>query len=263
MVLTTVGRSGRLGWSMSINSTMLALRSRPQAASQIEWACARTRSWFTEFEPWRGDRSGDHVLAAREVVGVVGVAGGTVGQHHCGLAGPARAPGSLGVVGRRRGHIAHADHVEAADIHTQFHGGRAIQHRELGVTEEVFALLAYCCFNLSGMFARFEADECLGGLGVELFEERIDAALCLVAADRIGFAAFSWRRAPFDETALDLVSGALVGADDLRQDAGVVHHGEQVGDDCIGIGGFERLAVQRKTLGLTQPASVETEPGNK
>ena len=95
-----------------------------------------------QFEPGRGHRTGDHVLTAGEIVGVVGVSGGAVGQHDRGLPGPASPAGTLSVVGRGRRDVAHPHHVEASDIDAEFHRGRAVQHRQFGVAEEVFAFLA-------------------------------------------------------------------------------------------------------------------------
>ena len=112
------------------------------------------------------------------------------------------------------------------------------------------------------MLAGLQTDQRFGGLGVQLLEERVDATLFLISADRILGPEFAWRGAPFDQAALDLIARSLVWADNLGQDARVVHDGEQVVDDCVGIGGFERLVVQRKSLGSTQPASIKAEPGN-
>ena len=215
-----------------------------------------------QFEPRRGHRAGHHVLASAEIVGVVGVSGRAVGQHHRRLPGPAGAPGALRVVRRGGRDVAHADDVEAFDVDAELHRRRAVQHRQFGVAEPVLALLAFGRLDLRGVLAGLQTDQDLGGLGVEPAEERVDAALGLVAADRVGCAVFACGGMPFDQAGLDPVAGAAVGLGDPGEDAGVGHRVQQCFDDGLGVGGLEGLIVQRETVGPAQPAPVGAQPGH-
>ena len=81
----TSARSGWPGWSISSRSTMLALRSRSHFDQPDRVGVRADQILVAEFKPGRRDRSGDHVLTAAEVVGVMRVSGGAVGQRHRGL----------------------------------------------------------------------------------------------------------------------------------------------------------------------------------
>ena len=98
--------------------------------------------------------------------------------------------------------------------------------------------------------------------GVEPAEERVDAALGLVATDRVGCAVFACGGMPFDQAGLDPVAGAAVGLGDPGEDAGVGHRVQQCFDDGLGVGGLEGLIVQRETAGPAQPAPVGAQPGH-
>ena len=94
-----------------------------------------------QVEPGRGDRSADHLGRAAEVVLVVGVAGGAVGDDQRGLPGPARPAGPLRVVGRGGRDVAQADGAQRVDVHAEFHRRRAVQHRQGRLAELALALL--------------------------------------------------------------------------------------------------------------------------
>jgi hypothetical protein len=59
-----------------------------------------------EIEGWRLDDAGDHVAAPREVVLVVRALRGAVGHDKRRLPRPAGAASALGIVCRRRRHVA-------------------------------------------------------------------------------------------------------------------------------------------------------------
>ena len=71
--------------------------------------------------------AGDHVRAAVEEVLVVAVERAAISEDQAGLALAPSAAAALGVIGRRRRHVAQVNQVEVGDVHAQFHRGRAHQ----------------------------------------------------------------------------------------------------------------------------------------
>ena len=109
-----------------------------------------------------------------EVVGVVSVARGAVGDDERGLPGPAGPARPLGVVGRCRWDIAQADGVEAGDVHAELHGGGAEQERQVARAEGFLALFAHLGGDLGGVLLGLQPAEGLGHLLVERGEEGVD-----------------------------------------------------------------------------------------
>ena len=164
-----------------------------------------------QFQPRWCDRSGHHVLTAPEVIGVVRIAGSAVGQGDCRLTRPASSSRTLRIVGGSWRDIAHANDVEALDIYAEFHRGRAVQHRKPGLAEFFFPLLTFGRLDLSGVFARLQADELLRGFGVERTEVRIDPALRLITADGVRRATLTRAGIPGDEVGTQLVTRGPLG----------------------------------------------------
>ena len=84
----------------------------------------------------------------------------STGHGHCperqrrqlGLAyRPAGAAAALGVVGRRRRYITHVHRVQVADVHAQFHGGRAEQGGQSTISKLLLACFAVCSADLTRM----------------------------------------------------------------------------------------------------------------
>ena len=69
-----------------------------------------------------------------------------------------RPAAALGVVRRRRRHIAHVDGVQRGDVHAQLHRWRAVQEPQPGIAELLLALLAHAGIHLGGVLP------CLQGL---------------------------------------------------------------------------------------------------
>ena len=133
-----------------------------------------------QIEAGRGDRSADHVRRAPEVVLVVGVAGRAVGDHEGRLAGAPGPAGPLGVVGWGGRHVAQPDRAQRVDVHPEFHGRRAVQDRQLGLAELVFAFLPFGRRDLGGVFLGAQAGQGHGHAPVQLAEERVDPGAFLV-----------------------------------------------------------------------------------
>ncbi len=93
------GMPGRSSSVQQVGHRASADRRRSRPARSRARGSGR-RSSLVRSRRGGGDRAGDHVDGAPEVVLVVGVAGGAVGDDQCGLARPAGPPGALGVVGR-------------------------------------------------------------------------------------------------------------------------------------------------------------------
>ena len=83
------------------------------------------------------------------------------------------ATGTLGVVRRRRRHVAHPDSVQVGDVDTQLHGRRAEQQRQVTGTELLLAALTfgggYLCRVLLGQQPR----ERSGDVSIDVAEERV------------------------------------------------------------------------------------------
>src|SRR5437660_1052004 len=78
----------------------------------------------------------------------------TVNQRR--LATTAGASGSLSVIRRCRGNVAHVNDVELSDINTQLHCWRAIENWKGAISKTLLPLLPHLVFNLGCVFTRFE-----------------------------------------------------------------------------------------------------------
>ena len=67
-----------------------------------------------------------------------------------------RPAAALGVVRRRRRHIAHVDGVQRGDVHAQLHRWRAVQEPQPGIAELLLALLAHAGIHLGRVLPRFQ-----------------------------------------------------------------------------------------------------------
>ena len=72
------------------------------------------------------------------------------------------------------------DGVELGDVHTEFHGGTAVKHRQLGGGEPLFAILAILVRDLCGMFPSLEVPKVHRGAHIEVAEEVVDCLLVVV-----------------------------------------------------------------------------------
>ena len=192
----------------------------------------------------RGDRPADHVGGPPEVVLVVGVAGGAVGDDERGLPGPSGAAGALSVVGGRRRHVAQPDGAQRVDVHPEFHGRRAVQDRQRGIAELVLAFLPLGGRDLGGVLLGAQPGEGGGHGPVQLAEERVDPRAFLVVQGpphpvfRAGQPAPGL---PVDHRGAQPVTRdvVLVGRHGHRQQPGLVQRAEQVRDDLLGVGGLD------------------------
>ena len=146
-----------------------------------------------------------HAHRIAEVILVVRRLAGAVGDDQSRLPGATGTAAALGVVGRRRRHVAHVDRVERGDVHAQLHGRGAEQHRQpvqfvpvfgpplfpvlVGVAEPGFAFQPVILLHLGGVFARLEVEQAVRGLAqqgsdvaVQVAEEGVVVRLAFAAA---------------------------------------------------------------------------------
>ena len=109
-----------------------------------------------QIQPGGGDGSGDHERGDAEEMLVVRAALGAVGDDQSRLPGTSGAAATLGVVGWGRWNVAHGHGVQLGDIHSQFHGGRAIKDWELRLSEGVLTPFTFFACNLGGMLLGFQ-----------------------------------------------------------------------------------------------------------
>ena len=162
--------SARVGCSPSISSSSLSdlPRSRPDSASSTAVDVRPNQVFVGQVESRRRDRAEDHQFRALEEVLVVRTAGRAVGGDESGLAAAAGASAALGIVGRCRWHVAQAHGVELRDIDAKFHRRRAVEQRQFGFAELVFALDAHFGWNLSRVLLGTQAAKPSRGLSVEI-----------------------------------------------------------------------------------------------
>jgi len=186
----------------------------------------------------RRDLAGDHQFGPLEKVLVVRAAGGAVGKDDGGLTAAAGASAALGVIGWRRRHIAHIDHIELVDVHAQFHGRRAIEDRQPGGLETLLAFLPQFIGDLCGMFPRFKAGGPGGGLAVVVEKIGIGAAACggkMGDTDGIVKGPAAVPRVPDHGRGGKLVAraGGIAGVDRDHQ-TGLGQEGEEITDELLG-----------------------------
>ena len=134
-----------------------------------------------EVEDRRAHLAVDHRLGVAEEVLVVGALGRCVGDDQGRLPAAARPSAPLGVVRRRRGHVAHVDRVQGRDVDAELHRRGAEEDRQEAaglaglpelflVRRELLALalaeaeallpdLAAVGIDLGGVLARLEPEE--------------------------------------------------------------------------------------------------------
>ena len=192
-----------------------------------------------EVQARRRDGAGHHVPRVAEPVGVVGVAGGAVGDHERRLAGAAGPAGALRVVGRRGRDVAQAHGVQAGDVHAELHGGRAVQQRQRPLPETVLPLLADVLRHLRRVFPCGEAVQGAGEVAVQVPEEGVDPGHLLaveVLAQRIVRSACAVTGQPADGGGLHAVARQLparpriVRLDDDAQQPHLLERVEEIGD---------------------------------
>jgi len=98
-----------------------------------------------------GHRAGDHFPGVPEVVRVVSVSGGAVGDHQSGLTGTSRPTGPLRVVRRGGWNVPQAHCIETGDVDTEFHGRGTEQQWQCAGAELLFAFLAFFRRHLRGV----------------------------------------------------------------------------------------------------------------
>src|SRR5665811_1856486 len=98
-----------------------------------------------------GDNPGHHQLWAPEKVLVVRAPSRTVGVDERWLPAPAGATAALRVVGRRGRDVAHVDHVQLGDVHSQLHGGGAEEDGQVTLPKAILAPLPLGGGDLGGV----------------------------------------------------------------------------------------------------------------
>ena len=196
-----------------------------------------------EVEDRRAHFAVDHRLGVAEEVLVVGALGRCVGDDQGRLPAAARPSAPLGVVRRRRGHVAHVDRVQGRDVDAELHRRGAEEDRQepvglAGLPElllflrELLALalaeaeallpdLAVLGIDLGGVLARLEPEERVHRgaehprkVLVEVAEERI---LRGSAAVRRGVAQAEDDAGVVDAPPGPVERGALLGHEAVRR----------------------------------------------
>ena len=155
-----------------------------------------------ELENRRTYLSVDHCLGIAEEVLVVGALRRRVRDDQGGLSAAARASAALGVVRRRRRHVAHVNRVQCRDVDAEFHRRGAEEHRQeaigftglpesflvgrklftlaLAEAESLLPDFTVVGIDLGGVLARLEPEERVHGgaehpreVLVEVAEERV------------------------------------------------------------------------------------------
>ena len=94
-----------------------------------------------EFEARRRDLARDHQPGRRKKYWSCGLPRRAVVEDKVPAAASARAPGSLGIVGRRRWDVPQVDDVELGDVDAELHRRRAVEDRQSPVAESLLALV--------------------------------------------------------------------------------------------------------------------------
>ncbi len=103
-------------------------------------------------------------------------ANGAIGEHQGRLPAPAGASAALGVICRSRRHIAHVHRVQLGNIHPQFHGRRAEQHRQRALAKFRLPLLALRGRHLRRVLPGLNPQHLAGHVLVEMHEEIVGSA---------------------------------------------------------------------------------------
>ena len=213
-----------------------------------------------QVEPRRSDGAADHLRRAAEVVLVVRVAGGAVGDDEGRLPGPSGAAGALRVVRRGGRDVAQADGGQVLDVDAELHRGRAVQHGEGGLAELLLPVLSVKRRDLGGVLLGPQAGQRACDALVEVTEERVDSRPALVvqgAPHPVLGARQASAEVPVDNGGTQPVTRRLViaGLDRLHQQAGLAQHVEQVVDDLLGVCGFDAacLVFLHQGTGRTGP----------
>ena len=193
----------------------------------------------------RGDGTGDHLARLAEEVLVVRAAPRAVGEDQRRLAAAAGPAAALGVVGRRRRHVAQVDDVELGDVDAELHGRRAEEQRQVAGAEAVLALLAVLGRDLGGVLARLEHALQIDEAPVALDEVAVDLGRDLAGVQQarpVQWANLAVRRQPAQGIGIDLVAG-IVAAANLLDDAVALQREKQKADGLIDFGAAEVAAL--------------------
>ena len=196
----------------------------------------------------------DHRLGVAEEVLVVRALGRRIRDDQGRLSAAARPSAPLGVVRRRRRHVAHVDRVQGRDVDAELHRRGAEEHRQepvglaglpepLPVRRQLLALalaeaeallpeLAVVGIDLGGVLARLEPEE-----RVHRGAEHSRQVLVEVAEERIprGAAAVRPRvaRSEDDAGVVELPSGPIECGPRLRHEAVRRACTEEIGDELV------------------------------
>ncbi len=126
-----------------------------------------------QIEPRRHHLAGHHALRLAEKVLVVAAPDGAIGRDEGRLTTAPGAPATLGVIRRRRRHVAHMDDVQVGDIDAELHGRRAKQRLERPGAKVALAILAPLLLDLAGVLTASHINQLHGRFAVEAGEERV------------------------------------------------------------------------------------------
>src|SRR2546430_8210737 len=126
-----------------------------------------------QIEARRCDCARNHLFRSPEEVLIVRVAPSAIGEYERWLTTSSRPAAALRIVGRRGWHVPHVHGVQFRDVHSQFHGGRAIENGQIALPKRVFTLLSAIARDLRRVLLRLEAHHSPGDLTIEASEELV------------------------------------------------------------------------------------------
>ena len=182
------------------------------------------------------------------------------------LPASARPPAALGVVGRRRRHVAEVDDVQLGDVDAQLHRRRAKQQREVGRPESFFPLLAIFRRDLGGVLARFQSRLQINEASIAFDEVFVDLWRDLAHIEQscqIRRSSFSIPGQPTECIRIDLIARD-VSTTDFFDNPVPLERTEEEPDGSVDLGATPRLAVRHVRLhGATQVSSVAAIRGHE
>jgi hypothetical protein len=127
-------------------------------------------------QPGRSHRTSHHQLGPLKEILIVWAKGRTVRKHQGRLATASSTSTTLRIVGWRGWYVAQIHDVEFSDVHTQLHGGGAIEDGQPSLAEGLLAGHTQVVLHLSRVFMGFKVLTVSGDGTVEVDEKGVGAS---------------------------------------------------------------------------------------